>query len=176
MASNNILYEEEIDGQIEDDSTDSLASAIQSPSFTILPSQQHLDSDQTYLMKKKSVTGGSFFYPAQTNPSISKPSIRKSQKSFVSERQTILQQLVSMKISTFLMIFFLLLLILIFFSSIYLVLRLNFIQAKVDLAKPPDFSHPQKLFNWQILLRAKTLRKVQEYLDINMDQMSQVQL
>ena len=179
MASNNILYEEEIDGQLEDDSTDSLASATQSPSFTILPSQHDLDSDQPYLMKRMSVSGGSVFYRTRNNPTISnqnQTSIRKNQKSFVSERQTILQQLVSMKISTFLMILFILLLILLFFSSIYLVLRLDFIQAKVDLAQPPDLSHPQKMANWQILLRAQTSRKVQEYLDINMDQISQVQL
>jgi predicted PurR-regulated permease PerM len=120
-----------------------------------------------------SVSGGAVFYRTRTNPTISKQnqtSIKKNQKSFVSERQTILQKLVSMKISSFLMIFFILLLILLFFFSIYLVLRLDFIQAKVDLAQPTDFSHPKK----QILLHSQTSRKVKEYLDMNMDQISQV--
>ena len=62
------------------------------------------------------------------------------------------------------------LLVLLFCSSIYLVLRLDSIQSKVDSALPTPPSNLEQLANWQSLLHTQSSKKVQEYLNTNLEQ------
>jgi len=66
------------------------------------------------------------------------------------------------------------LLVILLCSTLYLVLRLDNIQQKVDSALPATPSSLEQLANWQSLLHTQSSRKVQEYLNTNLDQISKV--
>jgi len=79
----------------------------------------------------------------------------------------------SLQSSVLLLSLLICLLMILLISSLYLVLRLGYIQDRMEEAVPqgiPD-GHAD---NWQNILSSKSNKKVQEYLDNNLDQISKV--
>ena len=119
---------------------------------------------------------GSMFYQARTKDSGHNQSFRaQNSKSEEATGKSMFEQLSKsiqiMPASMYLLITLIILLILLFISSTYLVLKLDNIQEKVE------FSHPSNpLSDWQSLLHTQSSKKVQEYLNTNLEQISQVTL
>jgi len=182
--------EDEIDGedQIEYESTDSMTSANQVSSYA-LPLKKDTDSKNPFLVKRSSTTGGAVFYqarsslphqnsqgtPVQTPSAVPQSIVHQM---LVAPHSTINQlavALISLPPSTLMLVSLISLLIILFFSSIYLVIRLENITQRVDSALVKDPSSPfEQLAGWQSLLHTHSSKKIQEYLDTNLEQIAKV--
>jgi len=182
--------EDEIDGddQLEYESTDSMTSANHIDSYA-LPLKKDTESKHPFLVKRASTNGGAVFYQARTSlthqtsketpvqtPSAVPQSILHQM--LVAPTSTINQlavALISLPPSSLMLISLISLLVLLFFSSIYLVIRLEYIQHRVDSALVKEPSSPfEQLAGWQSLLHTHSSRKIQEYLDTNLEQIAKV--
>ena len=159
-----------------DESTESENSTNPDSSYT----RSHKGNDKTnsYPVQRISRPPGSLFYQSRTKGSRHnkhsreqgfKPKVAASQSKF----EQIVQYMFSLPTSMLLLITLTLLLILLFFSSTYLVLRLDNIQEKMDFALPSDPAH---LASRLSLLHTQSSKKVQEYLNTNLEQISKVLL
>jgi hypothetical protein len=178
--------EDEIDGddQIEYESTDSMTSANHAASYA-LPLKKDTESKHTFLVKRATNGGGAVFYQARTSLQHQSPVLSPS-----AVPQSILHQLLVAPVSTInqlavaflslpppslVLVSLISLLVLLFFSSVYLVIRLEHIQHKVDSALVKEPSSPfEQLAGWQSLLHSHSSRKIQEYLDTNLEQIARV--
>jgi len=177
--------EEEVDGychRLDDESTDSMTSATNLDA--ILPLKK--EAKNPYLVKRLSGTSGSVFYQERTSlASSNPPTITHIQSpltttpttTIIGDTRSIMQRLVVWVVShppsTILLASLTGLLILLFCSSLYLVLRLDNLQHRVDSSQPVTPSMEQ-LASWQSLLHTQSSRKVQEYLNTNLEQISKV--
>jgi len=182
--------EDEIDGEdlMEYESTDSMPSANQIASFA-LPLKKVTDSKHPFLAKRSSTTGGAIFYQARSNfthqnsqgtPVQTPSAVPQSifHQLLVAPHSTLSQlvvALISLPPSTLMLISLISMLILLFFSSIYLVIKLENIQHRVDSALVKEHSSPfEQLAGWQSVLHSHSTRKIQEYLDTNLHQIAKV--
>ena len=114
------------------------------------------------------------FYQARTKdsghnqsfPGLNSKSEEASGKSIVEQLSKSLDMMPALM---YLLITLIILLILLFFSSTYLVLKLDNIQEQVEFSHPANPSS-----DWQSLLHSQSSKKVQEYLNTNLEQISQV--
>ena len=169
---------EDVDGYIQtldDESTDSMTSAYNLD--TVLPLKPEVDTKNPYLVKRLSGGGGIFYQELHlaAGPGLSGGAgaehLSHESRSWL---QQVLLQVASYPPSTLLLGSLTGLLVLLFCSSIYLVLRLDSIQSKVDSALPTPPSNLEQLANWQSLLHTQSSKKVQEYLNTNLEQISKV--
>lgn len=172
---------EEVDGyqHLEDESTDSMTSATNLD--TILPLPAELDTKSPYMVKRLSGTGGLVYYQQRTSLATSGlvPGAAggATASSSTGGRGTVAQVVawvLSHPPSTILLTSLTGLLVLLLCSSVYLVARLDGIQARVDAAIPGAPTNLEQLANWQTLLHSQSSRRVQEYLNTNLDQISKV--
>ena len=172
---------EEVDGyqHLEDESTDSMTSATNLD--TILPLPAELDTKSPYMVKRLSGTGGLVYYQQRTSLAASGlvPGAAggATASSSTGGRGTVAQVVawvLSHPPSTILLTSLTGLLVLLLCSSVYLVARLDGIQARVDAAIPGAPTNLEQLANWQTLLHSQSSRRVQEYLNTNLDQISKV--
>ena len=132
-----------------------------------------------YPLQRMSMSPGAMFYQARTKslrqrlPSQA-PSLRKEDMKSLSKYEQIVQYIITMPTSMILVTILTVLLILLFFSSTYLVLRLDSIQEKMDFNISPDNSHLEKLASLKNFLHTQSSKKVQEYLDNNLEEISKV--
>ena len=144
-----------------------MTSAIQCSSFAF-PIQQDLDNKETFNLKRMSLSGGAVFYQARTSiPRFSHSTPRKSPNT-VSDNQTKLQPLVSLPQPNLLLISLSILLVLLFLSSIYLVLRLDNLQEKMDI------NSPSRMDDLTRLLKTHSSKHIKEYFKENLEQISKV--
>ena len=144
---------------------------------SINPDSSYSGNDKTnsFPVQRMSRPPGSLFYQSHKKGSChNKHSRAKSFKPKVAASHSKFQYLLSLPTSMLLLITLTLLLILLFFSSTYLVLRLEYIQQKVDFAIPLDPSNLEWLASWQSLLHTRSAKTVQEYLNTNLQQISKV--
>jgi len=173
---------DEADGSsqhLDDESTDSMTSATNLDE--ILSLQKDLETKNPYLVKRLSGTGGLVFYQERTNlanGSVAGLSQHQQAGHQEASSSSWLHRLVGwfsgQSASALLLSTLVGLLIILLCSTLYLVLRLDNIQQKVDSALPATPSSLEQLANWQSLLHTQSSRKVQEYLNTNLDQISKV--
>jgi len=182
--------EDEIDGddQIEYESTDSMTSANHTASYA-LPLKKDTEAKHPFLVKRASNNGGAVFYqartslphqaskdtPVQTPSAVPQSILHQLLVAPVSTINHLAVALISLPSSSLLLVSLISLLVLLFISSIYLVIRLENIQQKVDSALVKDSSSPfEQLAGWQSMLHSHSSRKIQEYLDTNLEQIARV--
>eukprot|EP00090_Calanus_glacialis_P023513 TRINITY_DN36322_c0_g1_i1.p1 TRINITY_DN36322_c0_g1~~TRINITY_DN36322_c0_g1_i1.p1 ORF type:complete len:405 (-),score=100.75 TRINITY_DN36322_c0_g1_i1:75-1235(-) len=179
LAKSNIidsnLAEEVVDGEENNhdyESTDSENST--NPEASYAKSQRRSDKKKSYPVQRMSMSPGSMFYQARIkdsghNQSFCAQNSKSEEATSKSMFEQLSKSLQTIPASMYLLITLIILLILLFISSTYLVLKLDNIQEKVE------FSHPSKpLSDWQSLLHTQSSKKVQEYLNTNLEQISQV--
>ena len=166
---------EDVDGYIQtldDESTDSMTSAYNLD--TVLPLKPEVDTKNPYLVKRLSGGGGIFYQERHLAAGPGGGGAGHLSQESRSWLQQVLLQVASYPPSSLLLGSLTGLLVLLFCSSIYLVLRLDSIQSKVDSALPAPPSNLEQLANWQSLLHTQSSKKVQEYLNTNLEQISKV--
>ena len=97
----------------------------------------------------------------------------------VAPRATIIQlayAVAAMPSSTLLMLSLIMLLIILFFITIYLIMRLGHIQQKLEAAdiREAPSSNLETIASWQHLLHAYSSKHIQQFLDINLEQIAKV--
>jgi hypothetical protein len=167
---------EEVDGydnHLDDESTDSMTSATNLD--TIHPLPREVENKNPYLVKRLSTTGGLLFYQERTN--LTSGTGPGGSLSHQADQQgaagRLLAWVLSHPPSTLLLAGLSSLLVLLLCCSVHLVLRLDRIQQRVDSALPAP-STLEQLAGWQSLLHSQSSKKVQEYLNTNLEQISQV--
>jgi len=172
---------DEADGSsqhLDDESTDSMTSATNLDEILSLP--KDLEKKNPYLVKRLSGTGGLVFYQERTNltnggvAGLGQQQPGHHEASSTSWSHRLVGWLSGQSASALLLSTLVGLLIILLCSTLYLVLRLDNIQQKVDSALPATPSSLEQLANWQSLLHTQSSRKVQEYLNTNLDQISKV--
>lgn len=190
--------EDEIDGDhIDYESTDSMTSANQLSHGFILAPQKEPDS-KSFLIKRSSTTSNAVFYNArpclshqnsQQGITVNVPaasltsSTTQNQGSLiqrmVSSPQTSLQEVMTsfstLPSSTMLLVFMIVILVVLFIVTAYLVLRLETLQMRVESSSFRDKASPfEQLASWQNMLHSQSSKKIQEYLDLNLQQIAKV--
>jgi len=171
---------DEADGSshhLDDESTDSMTSATNLDD--ILSLQKDLETKNPYLVKRLSGTGGLVFYQERTNLAnggVQGPVNQSGNHETTSKGwlKQLLRWTRGQSRSSLLLSALVLLLLLLLVCTLYLVLRLDNIQQKVDSALPAAPSSLEQLASWQSLLHTQSSRKVQEYLNTNLEQISKV--
>jgi len=182
--------EDEIDGddQIEYESTDSMTSANHTASYA-LPLKKDPEAKHPFLVKRAPNNSGAVFYqarttlphqaskdtPVQTPSAVPHNILHQLLVAPVSTINHLAVALISLPSSSLLLVSLISLLVLLFLSSIYLVIRLENIQQKVDSALVKESSSPfEQLAGWQSMLHSHSSRKIQDYLDTNLEQIARV--
>jgi len=112
---------------------------------------------------------GSMFYQARTKESGQSQNSKSEEANSKSIFKQLTRHLHVIPASMYLLITLIILLILLFISSTYLVLKLDNIQEKVEFVHPAN-----PLTDWQNLLHTQSSKKIQEFLNTNLEQISQV--
>lgn len=181
--------EDDIDGddQAEYESTDSMTSANHVASYA-LPLKKETEIKHPFLVKRASTTGGAMFYqaraglphqlsketPVQTPSAVPQSILHQMLVAPTSTINQLAVALISLPPSTMMLVSLISLLVLLFFSSIYLIIRLENIQQRVDSSLVKEPSPLEQLAGWQNLLHSHSSKRIQEYLDTNLEQIAKV--
>ena len=96
----------------------------------------------------------------------------------VSSSQSRFQQMLSsvstMPSSNLLLTSMIILLSILFAITLYLVVRLETLQTKMESSPQLKHSPMEQIVEWQSILQSQSSKKIQEYLDINLQQIAKV--
>lgn len=182
--------EDDIDGDdlADYESTDSMTSANHVGSYA-LPLKKDTEIKHPFLVKRASTTGGAMFYqvrtglphqlsketPIQTPSAVPQSILHQMLVAPTSIINQLAVALISLPPSTMMLVSLISLLVILFFSSIYLIIRLENIQQRVDSSLVKEPSSPFELLaGWQNLLHSHSSKRIQEYLDTNLEQIAKV--
>ena len=169
--------EEEGNEPVDEESTDSMVSASQLPNFSI-SRKTEIDGRSPFLVKRMSNGSGALFYQARTSPPPAPgPPTAHNPDGLPMGRSRLQRLIISLLTLPFHSIVLFLLTALLCFllcTSLYLVFRLDSIQQKVETFLPTYPSNFEQISNWQKILHTQSSKKVQEYLDSNLEQISKV--